>query len=658
MNKVALITLMTIAGLCLTQVKGYAAASAGQDASDAGNSVGISQAVVFSDVHFNPFYDTTIFPALVAADASQWESIFASSSISEPSTWGEDSNYPLFALALSSIRANSTSSSAAIFPGDILVHQFDTRFYALYGSEDEEAMKSFLYKTVTFFAGEVRAYLGNIPVMFELGNNDAYEGDFKIEPNSQFLADTAEPFYTLFLNSTADHDAFLDTYEAGGYYSARPLGTNLVVIALNSIFFSPDAASNTAAAAAAELDWFGTTLASAASSGQKAWLLTHIPLGANIHANKDRIDARGHLGDAKMMWDPDFQTRFLNILAAYSNTVTMIFTGHTHMDEYRLPAGALEVTPAISAIDSNNPAFKIFTFYTNSFEIADYSSMNYDLAAMPGSFQQYYTFSSTYKTDGPLATMLECVFPTLRSKAARRAAYKGHYYSGHDSASPINDTNWPVYWCGIGEISKQDYIDSVNGFTPALARLFWQWPYGQILNSLVNTNGSFNSITWTCSYASDWQIRAGGDIDRDGVTDLIAQAPAGQIICVFMNADGTARSVKVVSADSMLWQMRAAGDINLDGVADLIAQAPEGQVVCVFMNADGTIGSLTLTNPDSTPVRICAAGDIDGDGIADLIGQLPAGEAAVWLMNANGTARAMLLLYQYQNEWQVRAAGY
>jgi len=706
MNKVAFISLMTIAVLCLVPFKGYAPIRSGYTP-DRGNSTGTSQAIVFSDVHFNPFYDTTIFHSLVAADASQWASIFASSSVSEPSTWGEDSNYPLFALALSSIKVHSTSSSVAIFTGDILVHHFDTRFYALYGSEDEEAMKSFLYKTVTFFAREVRAYLGNIPVMFAIGNNDAYEEDYKIEPNSQFLADTAEPFYTLFLNSTADHDAFLNTYEAGGYYSAQPLGTNLVVIALNSIFFSPDAASNTEVAATAELDWFEATLASAASSGKKVWLLTHIPVGANIYANKNLIGSSGHLNDATMMWDPDLQTLFLNILSTYSNTVTMIFAGHTHMDEYRLLVCALEVTPAISPINGNNPAFKVFTYYTDSFEITDYSSINYDLAAMPDSFQTYYTFSSAYKTSGTLATMLGSVFPTLRSNAARKASYKGHYYSGHDSASPINDTNWPVYWCGIGKILKQDYIDCVNGFAPPLLRLFWQWPYGQILNSLVNTNGSFNSITWTYPYATDWQIRAAGDIDRDGVTDLIAQAPDGQITCVFMNADGTARSmtwtypyatdwqiraagdidmdgvadliaqapegqvtcvfmnadgttrsVKVVSANSTLWQVRAAGDIDMDGVADLFAQAPEGQVMCLFMNANGTIGSLTITNPGSTSVQIRAVGDIDEDGIADLIGQLPTGEAAIWFMNINGTAKAMLMLYQYQTEWQIHAAGY
>ena len=429
-----------------------------------GNTARTSQVIVFSDVHFNPFYDTTIFDSLVAADASQWESIFASSSISEPSSWGEDSNYPLFALALSSIKANSTSSSVAIFPGDILVHNFDTQFYNLYGSEDEEAMKSFLCKTVTFFAVEVRAYLGDIPVMFELGNNDSYEGDYKIEPNSQFLSDTAEPFYTLFLNGTADHNAFINTYETGGYYSATPLGTNLLVIALNSIFFSSKAASDTSAAATAELDWLERALESAAASGQKVWLITHIPTGANISSNKNLIDSGGHLDDAKMMWVADFQTRFLDILSAYSNTVTMIFTGHTHMDEYRLPIGALEVTPAISPIDGNNPAYKIFTFTDNSFLITDYVSFSYDLSKSSGQFNDYYNFSGLYSMNYTLDVSLEELFPLLKTDPIQQELYKGHYYSGHDSASPITDTNWPVYWCGIGEMSKQDYMDCVNDY--------------------------------------------------------------------------------------------------------------------------------------------------------------------------------------------------
>ena len=615
MKKGALISLLAITALGLMTSNGHAAASSSSGYTpDSGNSIGTSQAIVFSDVHFNPFYDTTIFQSLVAADASQWGSIFASSGVSEPSSWGKDSNYPLFALALSSLRANSALSSVAIFPGDILVHNFGAQFYALYGSEDEEAMKSFLYKTVTFFASEVRAYLGNMPVMFEIGNNDAYEGDFKIEPNSQFLADTAEPFYTLFLNSAAGHDAFLNTYKAGGYYSAQPLGTNLVVIGLNSIFFSPDAASDTKAAAAAELDWFESTLASAAHSGQKAWLLTHIPPGANIHSNKDRIDARGHLDDAKMMWDPDIQARFLNILSAYSNTVTMIFTGHTHMDEYRLPACALEVTPAISPVDGNNPAFKVFTYYTGSFEITDYSAINYDLATMPDSFKEYYTFSSAYETCGILGTMLESVFPTLRSSSARKAAYQGHYYSGHDSASPINDTNWPVYWCGIGKMLKQDYIDCVNGF----AHKQNDYDGDRKSDLAVFRNGYWSIYLMAGSVLCDntplWvgpgYIPVPGDYDGDGKSDLAVFRDGYWSIYLMAGS--------VLCDNAPLWvgpgYIPVPGDYDGDGKSDL----------AVFRDGYWSIylmaGSILCDNAPLWvgPGYIPVPGDYDGDGKSDL----------------------------------------
>ncbi len=431
------------------------------------NTPGTSHVIVFSDVHFNPFYDATLFNSLVAADASQWEGIFASSSISEPSTWGEDSNYPLFALALSSMKSNLTSSSVvAVFPGDILVHDFETRFYTLYGSEDIPAMRSFLLKTAEFFAIEVRAHLGNIPVMFALGNNDSYEGDFLIEPDSPFLADTAEAFYTGFLNGAADHDSFLGTYKAGGYYSAAPLGPNLLVITLNSIFFSPKAASDTEAAATAELDWFETTLASAASSGQKVWLVTHIPLGANISSNRKLINGSGHLDDAKMMWVDDYQARFLNILSAYPNTIAMIFTGHTHMDEFRLlPVSALVVSPSISPVDGNNPAYRIFSFAENSFSITDYVSFSYDLSKSSGQFDSYYDFSASYILNNIfLNSSLEELFPLLKTDPCRQELYRRYYYSGNDAGNPITDANWPVYWCGIGEMSKEDYMDCVNSY--------------------------------------------------------------------------------------------------------------------------------------------------------------------------------------------------
>ena len=174
--------------------------------------------VVFSDVHFNPFYDPSLFPALVAADAGDWASIFQTSSITAPSAWGADTNYPLLALALSSIKQNLGTSPLIIFTGDILGHNFPKTFFELYYGNlsvpvpDDAAveadvvavaaMEAFVEKTVAFFMGQVRSSVGIIPVMFALGNSDSYLGAL---PEPGFLSKTAELYYTNFLNGTVDH---------------------------------------------------------------------------------------------------------------------------------------------------------------------------------------------------------------------------------------------------------------------------------------------------------------------------------------------------------------------------------------------------------------------------------------------------------------------
>lgn len=93
-----------------------------------------SQVLVFSDVHFNPFYDATIFQPLLAADESEWADIFGTSTIAEASSWGSETNYPLLAFTLSSINPvfdNNpafkifTFSNATFEPSDYSSLNFD-----------------------------------------------------------------------------------------------------------------------------------------------------------------------------------------------------------------------------------------------------------------------------------------------------------------------------------------------------------------------------------------------------------------------------------------------------------------------------------------------------------------------------------------------------
>lgn len=420
--------------------------------------------VVFSDVHFNPFYDPSLFRRLVSSDASEWASIFKTSRITAPSAWNSDTNYPLLVLALSSIRRNLGASPLIICTGDLLGHYIPQTFYQLYGSHDEAAMKAFTDKTFAFVARQVRSSVRNIPVMFAVGNIDSYTG---YGPDSSFLSNTAELVYTHLLNGAVDHQAFLNTFTSGGYYSAEPLGRGLVVIGLNTNPFASLVPGDNDFAVDTELAWLDSRLASAKARGQKVWLLMHVPPGADtVTTATKNLDKYGHLASATMMWKPDYQGHFLQILSNYPGVVTLTLAAHTHMDEYRIlsPYNVLDQAPAISPCFGNDPAFKVLTFTHHTFTPTDYRSVNYDLATLPGQFNSYYTFSAAYSMQGPLDSSLAQLYPALVTNNAKQALYRGLYESGHNSASPITNTNWPVFACGIGKMAQSDFIDCVNSY--------------------------------------------------------------------------------------------------------------------------------------------------------------------------------------------------
>lgn len=433
--------------------------------------VGEYSIVVFTDVHFDPFYDPSLFSELNGSSEDEWDDIFRTSTVTGPPAWGSETNYPLLTQALVSACREATSTPFLLFAGDILTHSFSTKFYEAYGQEDDAAMRSFTYKTVSFFADEVREHCGDVPVMFTLGNNDSYEGNYKIEPGGSFLADTLDLFYTYFLLHGADYDAFAATYAAGGYYATDLLHSNLVFISLNSILFSPRAADGSEGAADTQLDWFEATLADARSEGKKAWILLHIPPGVDIYSSVNNyMDESGALSDADTMWKEVYQQRYTEILQSHADVVSMTFAGHTHMDEYRLSidvdgsgAEPVIVTPSVSPVFNNNPAFKVLTVSSVQWSPSDYRSLNYPLDVADPAYQSYYTFSNAYGLNGVLETTLAELYPMLNEVEADRENYIGYYYSGHNEANPINGTNWRAYWCGIGRMTKEDFLECVNG---------------------------------------------------------------------------------------------------------------------------------------------------------------------------------------------------
>jgi hypothetical protein len=432
-------------------------------------------------LHFQPFIpplppssnstlteNQTLVPLLVAADVSQWPAIFegtANTKNSTASLGGADTNYALLTLALASIKANLGTSTAILYTGDFLGHAID-QLYPLYtGDNSALGASNFVNKTLTFVLQQIRAAVGTIPVYFALGNCDSYTG---YGPDSNFLSSNAQQLYTLALNGAGNKADVISTLTNGGYYSVEPAGKDLMIIALNTIALSPSVVANPTMIND-QFTWFDAKLAAAKAAGKKVWLLMHAPTGADEGTTGGISNDNGQITTATMMWVDSNQKTFMGIIEKYPGVLAMSLAGHTHMDEFRLmsPGNTLEITPGISPVFGNNPAYKIFTLDGLSLAPTDYSVVNFNLLAtpLPSQFTNYYTFSQVYSLEGPLAASLAELFPALLAwSSADRLNYWQSFYSGNPTSNPITQLNWPVYWCGIGIMDQSDFFTAVNSF--------------------------------------------------------------------------------------------------------------------------------------------------------------------------------------------------
>jgi len=455
------------------------------------------QIVTVSDLHFNPLYDATLYSQLVNTDpTTQWAGVFQTSSKKVPSVGGTDTNYPLLMLTLASMKQNMGTSPLVLFTGDLLGHNIPANFCTAYygalnqsvppgcATSESAPMQQFIANTFTFVASQVRLYVGNVPVIYVPGNIDAYVGGYG--PDTQFLIGNAPTVYSQFLNSAADLQTFQSTFTLDGYYAVQPLGSKLVVIALNTNSFV--AGVPTSGSAGPELTWLDSQLAAAQTAGQKVWILMHVPPGANsqgiaqVAATPSDVDA----SDVSMMWDPDVQSTFINTLAKYPGLVTLMLAGHTHMDEFRiLPTGdVLEQLPGISPCFGNNPAFKILTVTQDTFTPTDYQSFDYNLGTMPAQFGALYQFSNTYGAQDSLGSSLVQLYPRLATDQTKRDTYTMLYGSGTASVNPItfapwnpiNDVNWPIFACTIDEVEQSAYLGCVSSYNSSTADSVQQSP--------------------------------------------------------------------------------------------------------------------------------------------------------------------------------------
>jgi hypothetical protein len=145
---------------------------------------------------------------------------------------------------------------------------------------------------------------------------------------------------------------------------------------------------------------------------------------------------------------------------------------------------------------------------------------------------------------------------------------------------------------------------------------------------------------WDGEAAGDqfgWIARVIGDVDGDGINDFVTSAPtknvrgenAGRIYAYSGRSGALIWSVDGAAGDQLGTGLEGAGDVDGDGVPDVVASAPSIDTAYVYSGRDGRV-LLTLhgeAKGDSFGEHVASVGDIDGDGYADLMVGAPANGA-------------------------------
>jgi hypothetical protein len=306
--------------------------------------------------------------------------------------------------------------------GDLLAHSFPQIYQSATHDADPQHYHEFVLKTVQFLALQLQQKFPATKIFITPGNNDNDCGDYTIEANGTFLNDTAPVAREL----AAADDAFVSSWKSLGSFNVQhPSLAGVRIISLNSIFLSQkyQALSSShgctpvsSTAAADLLAWLEKSLAAAAQSNQKVWLMFHIPPGIDGYASatsRQSSIAKGATDNVETcaktivpMWVPEWTTQFDALLAKYQSTVIPGFAGHTHSDDFRLigdvgPERKLVlVDPAISPVYDQNPSFRVVDFRSdgNVTDQTTYYLTNLKSASKTsrGRWKKEYTFTKKW----------------------------------------------------------------------------------------------------------------------------------------------------------------------------------------------------------------------------------------------------------------------
>lgn len=214
-----------------------------------------------------------------------------------------------------------------------------------------------------------------------------------------------------------------------------------------------------------QLAWLGRTLKRAELQGESVWLLMHIPFGVDVF---DTLRGERTAPPA-MFWRPEYAGPFFELLRRHRHDVQASFSGHIHMDTFRLfgdvdgrTASFNHVTPAVSPVFGNNPGYQIFSYARATGELVDYATfyltnLTRDPPRGRGLWRKEYAFDDAYGLSGINGRTLQQLSRLVARNAEMRKKFMRYYDVSRTDKPVISPRDIDAYRCALSHPTAQGF---------------------------------------------------------------------------------------------------------------------------------------------------------------------------------------------------------
>ncbi|KAL0212809.1 hypothetical protein RCL1_006435 [Eukaryota sp. TZLM3-RCL] len=385
--------------------------------------------LLLSDIHYDPHY----VELSAGGETGDWCRKHLPVPESSRAIFGRNECNPgmkLVESTITTIKTATPSPSFILLAGDLASH-------ALYTEEE-------VISVINDVTSLIASSFPNVPIYSTIGNNDLFPSYQSID--LQALAKVWGPHFQ-------SKEAF-EQFSQTGYYKADIPGTQMTLISINSVLYSPShknalsyfSAENSGSTPDPlnQFEWLKNQLILTHKQNRAVLLLTHIPPGNNEF--RDGV-----------LWQEFFTKKFVQIIELYGKHIIAQFYGHLHADDYRIVTSSHApgfISASVSPVYANNPAFRVVKFDSEQSNLIDIDTYYMDLFTSNKEKYPHWYFEYSFKNLYSVPDLSISSLTNLISKISVNETYWNNFIN---SRSALFYPRRFAYVCAMKYMELSDF---------------------------------------------------------------------------------------------------------------------------------------------------------------------------------------------------------